>query len=295
MKIFLMLFQALLGIAAAPFAGGLIKKLKNNIRMRKGAPLLQPYHNIIKLMRKNETISKDASYIFTAAPYIHLTTAIAAVFLVPSFFPPLHVNGLGDVFVIIFLLALGRFFMALAGLDTGSTFGGMGSSREMFLSSLAEPAMLVSVFAASLAAGSTGINALVAAGTFKISLICSGLAFYLVLLAETARVPVDNQETHLELTMIHEAMLLEYSGKSLALIELAGYLKQFILISMLVYFFIPFGTGPVFYIAKFLAVCAGTAILEVTIAKMRLFRAVDYLIFSFMISLAAVAAFVMGV
>jgi len=295
MKIFFIILQALFLIVAAPFIGGFIKKLKNHIRMRKGAPLLQPYYNILKLLKKDETVSKDASYIFKVTPYVLITTAVAAAFLVPSFFPSVQLGGLGDIFVIIFIFALGRFFTALAGLDTGSIFGGMGSSREMFLSALAEPAALVSVFAASLAAGSTGIGSLIQEGVFKISLVCGGLAFYLVLLAETSRVPVDNQETHLELTMIHEAMILEYSGKSLALIELAGYIKQLIFISLLVYIFIPFGDGLVLFVVKVLAVSAVTAVIEISVAKMRLFRAIDYLIFSFMLSLAAVTAFVMGV
>lgn len=295
MKIIFVVLQAVVLIIAAPFVGGFIKKLKNYIRMRKGTPLFQPYYNIVKLFKKDETVSKDASYIFRIAPYVLITTAVSAAFLAPSFFPSFHLSGTGDIFVIIFIFALGRFFTALAGLDTGSTFGGMGSSREMFISALAEPALLVSVFAASLAAGGTGIGSLIQEGSFKISLVCGGLAFYLVLLAETARVPVDNQETHLELTMIHEAMILEYSGKPLALIELAGYIKQLVLISLLVYIFIPFGSGPGFYIVKVLAVAAVTGVIEVSIAKMRLFRAVDYLIFSFILSLAAVTAFVMGV
>jgi len=295
MKITVIILQAVLLIAASPFISGFIKKLKNHIRMRKGAPLLQPYHNIVKLFGKDETISKDSSYIFRIAPYVLITTAVAAALLSPSFFPSFQISGTGDIFVIIFIFALGRFFTALAGLDTGSTFGGMGSSREMFISALAEPAFLVSVFAASLAAGNTGISSLLPGGVFKISLVCSGLAFYLVLLAETARVPVDNQETHLELTMIHEAMILEYSGKSLALIELAGHIKQLVLLSLLVYIFIPVGSGTGFYIIKIVAVAAVTAIIEVALAKMRLFRVVDYLIFSFVLSLAAVTAFIMGV
>ncbi|MFH1075192.1 MAG: NADH-quinone oxidoreductase subunit H [Candidatus Firestonebacteria bacterium] len=289
-----MLLQVILIIIIAPLTSGLIKKLKNNVRMRKGAPILQPYYNLVKLFKKNEVISKDTSYIFKIAPYIVLTVSIAAVFLTPSFFPGLRFFGAGDVFVIVFIFALGRFFLALAGLDAGSAFGGMGSSREMFISALSEPALFIALFAASMNAGGSSVTSLIAGGSiFKISLLCAGLAFYFVMLAETSRVPVDNQETHLELTMIHEAMILEYSGKSLALIELGGYIKQLILLSLLVNVFIP-GSGWDLYIVKVFIILVITALLEVSMAKMRLFRAVDFLIFSFILSFAAVIAVVLG-
>ncbi|OGF47619.1 MAG: hypothetical protein A2452_07520 [Candidatus Firestonebacteria bacterium RIFOXYC2_FULL_39_67] len=290
-----MLLQVILIIILAPLMSGLIKKIKNNARMRKGAPILQPYYNLAKLIKKDETISKDTSYIFKVTPYIVLTASIAAAFLTPFFFPGVRLFGIGDVFVIVFIFGLGRFFIALAGLDAGSAFGGMGSSREMFISALAEPALLTALFAASLNAGGSGIGSLMASGAvFKVSMLCAGLAFYFVLLAETSRVPVDNQETHLELTMIHEAMILEYSGKSLAMIELGGYIKQIILISLLANIFIP-GSGWDLYIVKLFVVLVVTALLEVFMAKMRLFRAVDFLIFSFILSFAAVIAVVMGV
>ena len=290
-----MLLQALLIIVLAPLISGLIKKLKNNVRMRKGAPVLQPYYNLLKLFKKDETVSKDTSYIFKIAPYIVLSVSIAAVFLTPFVFPGLRFFGFGDVFVIVFIFGLGRFFLALAGLDAGSAFGGMGSSREMFISALAEPALLISLFAASMQAGGSGVNSLLlSGGVFKVSLLCAGLGFYFVMLAETSRVPVDNQETHLELTMIHEAMILEYSGKSLAMIELGGYIKQLVLISLLANVFIP-GGGWYLYILKVSAILIITALLEVSMAKMRLFRAVDFLIFSFILSFAAVIAVVMGV
>ncbi len=284
MKTALILIQILLLIAVSPLVSGIIRKIKNNIRMRKGASVFQPYYNLAKLFGKEEVVSDTTSWIFKAAPFVVLASSVCALSLVPVFASTLSFSNMGDFLAIIFILALGRFFIALAGLDAGSAFGGMGSSREMFISTFVEPVALLSVFAVSLNAGSTNLAAVSAPTGLKLSSIIASLSLFVVTIAETSRIPVDNQETHLELTMIHEAMVLEYSGKSLALIELASHIKQVLFFSLIAAVVIPWGD----FALKMAAVIAAVSLLEVSIAKMRLFRAVDLLSFAFVISIMAV-------
>ena len=284
MKTALILIQILLLIAVSPLVSGIIRKIKNNIRMRKGASVFQPYYNLAKLFGKEEVVSDTTSWIFKAAPFVVLASSVCALSLVPVFASTLSFSNMGDFLAIIFILALGRFFIALAGLDAGSAFGGMGSSREMFISTFVEPVALLSVFAVSLNAGSTNHAAVSAPTGLKLSSIIASLSLFVVTIAETSRIPVDNQETHLELTMIHEAMVLEYSGKSLALIELASHIKQVLFFSLIAAVVIPWGD----FALKMAAVIAAVSLLEVSIAKMRLFRAVDLLSFAFVISIMAV-------
>lgn len=241
----------------APLISGIITKIKNNLRFREGPGIFQPYFNLIKLFSKEEVVSEHSSWIFKAAPAVVFAAALSALFLLPFGFT-------GDLIAVLFLLSLGRFFLALAGLDPASAFGGMGSSREMFISSLTEPVAMLAVFAIYLDASNIMVIA----------------ALFLVALAETSRIPVDNQETHLELTMVHEAMVLEYSGRSLGLIEIAAHIKQlifFLIIALLVF---PGFNGFLSLAAKLLALCALVAATEVSLAKMRLFRAVDFLSFA---------------
>jgi len=272
--------KAVLLAIFAPLVSALILKVKNSIRMRKGASIFQPYRNLRKLFSKDEVISKNASWIFYAAPVIVFTSSISALFLVLTAQPDgPGKNSMAALIAALFVLGLGRFFLALAGLDAGSSFGGMGSSREMFISSFAEPAAFIAIFVLCMGPG----------GSLKISNILAGLAMLMVTIAETARLPVDNQETHLELTMVHEAMVLEYSGRSLALIELAGYFKQvlfFVLLSW--YFSLPLALG-------IAAISLAVALIEISMAKMRLFRVVDFLSFSFFIALVASIAACMGI
>ncbi len=284
MKTALILIQILLLIAVSPLVSGIIRKIKNNIRMRKGASVFQPYYNLAKLFGKEEVVSDTTSWIFKAAPFVVLASSVCALSLVPVFASTLSFSNMGDFLAIIFILALGRFFVALAGLDAGSAFGGMGSSREMFISTFVEPVALLSVFAVSLNAGSTNLAAVSAPAGLKLSSIIASLSLFVVTIAETSRIPVDNQETHLELTMIHEAMVLEYSGKSLALIELASHIKQVLFFSLIAAVVIPWGD----FALKMAAVIAAVSLLEVSIAKMRLFRAVDLLSFALVISIMAV-------
>jgi formate hydrogenlyase subunit 4 len=218
-----------------------------------------------------------------------LAGSVCALFLILMVRPgPNMENSVATLIAVLFVLGLGRFFMALAGLDTGSSFGGMGSSREMFISSFAEPAAFAAVFVLCMS-GSGGL---------KVSSLLAGLSILMVAIAETSRIPVDNQETHLELTMVHEAMVLEYSGRSLALIELAGYIKQvifFILLSW--YLYTPLASARwdgVIFVVKIAFISLVTALIEISVAKMRLFRVVDFLSFAFFMALVASIAAVLG-
>ena len=253
--------------------------------MRKGPSILQPYYNVQKLFSKDEVISRNTSWIFYAAPVIVFAGSICALFLILMVEPgPSMKSGLPILIAVFFVLSLGRFFLALAGLDAAGSFGGMGSSREMFISSFAEPAAFVAVFALCMVDG----------GFFRVSSLLAGFAILMVTLAETSRIPVDNQETHLELTMVHEAMVLEYSGRSLALIELAGYVKQMIFFVILSwYFFLPLtGWAPAWILlpAEIVLISLSVALIEISVAKMRLFRVVDFFSFSFFIALLACVA-----
>jgi len=291
--------QVLLIISAAPLFGGLIKKIKNIVRMRRGAPVLQPYWNFLKLLGKNEeVISKHASWLFKAAPYVVISSSVAALLLLPLFGGSAAAGGMGDIVAVLFILALGRFFMALAGMDAAGAFGGMGSSREMFISSLAEPAALVSFFALAVNAGSTSFAAIAGNGAFSVSSLTAGFSLFIVTIAETSRIPVDNQETHLELTMVHEAMALEYSGRSLAIIEYASHLRQLVWFSLIagVIFPLPSPSGcgaalaaaaAVIFTLKLLALVIIMAFTEISLAKMRLFRVADLLMFAFIAALAS--------
>lgn len=297
-KTFLLFGQVLLLVFLAPLASGVIRKIKDNLRMRKGASIFQPYYNFVKLFYKSRVVSKHASWIFTAAPAIVLASSLCACFLLPVFKPQFSLEAAGDLLAILFIFALGRFFLALAGLDAGSAFGGMGSSREMFISSIAEPAAFVSLFVIGMNSNSTSAAAAAGGHLFRVSTFLAGFSFLMVVIAEAARIPVDNQETHLELTMVHEAMTLEYSGRAKAFIELSGYIKQIIFFVILSWFLFPFFNAAKWQWLelplKILLISTIVALLEVSLAKMRLFRVVDYLCFSFCIALIAAVAASMG-
>ena len=297
-KIFLLCGQVFFLLLFAPLVSGFIRKVKNNLRMRKGASILQPYYNFFKLFSKDQVVSKHTSWIFTATPAIVLASSLCACFLLPVFQPELSLNTTGDLLAIFFILALGRFFLALAGLDAGSSFGGMGSSREMFISSIAEPAAFVSLFVIGMNSSSTSVVAVAGVHSFRVSTLLAGFAFFMVVIAETSRIPIDNQETHLELTMVHEAMVLEYSGGSLAIIELASHIRQIVFFTILSWFLFPFLNDAEWqwlqFPLKLLVISTIIAVLEVSLAKMRLFRVVDYLGFAFFIALLAAVVACMG-
>jgi formate hydrogenlyase subunit 4 len=306
MKILMITLQTLILISIAPLMQGVIMKVKNWIRMRKGPSVFQPYYNLNKFLLKDEVIAQQASWIFTITPFIVCASAVTAMCLVPVFFARGCINSIGDFFVVLFVLAIGRFFLALAGLDTGSAFGGMGSSREMFISSFAEPVAFLAVFAIALGCGTTDLITISGMHRVNISSLIAVIALFMVILAETSRVPIDNQETHLELTMIHEAMILEYSGRSLALLEFASYIKQMLFLSILAVvifpnnFLYPHGCHEAIFsigihLGKVLAIALIIAVLEISIAKMRLFRIVDFLSFGFVLAVFSVIAAIIGV
>lgn len=283
-------------VVLAPLLSGVIAKIKNTLRLRRGPGILQPYYNLAKYFSKEEVVSEHASWVFYVAPYVVFSSTVLAAALVPLFLPFNSAGYLGDFLALVFLLALGRFFLALGGLDVASAFSGMGSSREMFISSLVEPVLLLVVLTLSLNAGTTGFAGIFGAHPITFSSGLAVVALFLVTLAETGRIPIDNQETHLELTMVHEAMLLEYSGRSLALLEISAYIKQLIFFALLAGLVLPLYSNTfVFLCVKILVVAVVTALTELSFAKMRLFRVVDYLAFSGIIGFLSVIAFALGI
>jgi formate hydrogenlyase subunit 4 len=306
MKIIQILFQATFFITVAPFLSGLITKLKNNFRMRQGQSVFQPYYNLVKLFNKGEVVSETASWIFKVTPYIVIASALTVALLIPVLFLPNPLSWAGDFLAVIFILALGRFFMTLAALDTASAFGGMGASREVFISSLVEPALCLVVFSVFLQFGSTNIFVFSGVHGVSISSLVAAIALFLVVITETSRIPVDNQETHLELTMVHEAMALEYSGRRLALIEMALHIKQmawFFLIAQLIFPITALSavnssgvfSWVLWYLARIFIILCTVALVEVLVAKMRLFRVADFLGFIFVLGTIATICAILGV
>ena len=301
----MIILQAILFIVSAPLLSGLITKIKNNLRMRKGQSVLQPYYNLTKFFHKDEVISETASWIFRVTPFVVLASTLVAAMLIPIFIFVSPAHKIGDFLVLVFIFALGRFFLALSALDTGSSFGGMGASREMFISSLIEPALCMVIFAISLNFGSTDISAFSDVHAITVSSVFAALALLLIILAETSRIPVDNQETHLELTMVHEAMILEYCGRSLALIEMAAYIKQMIFFFLIAQIIFPIGLlngnhvqilfWVLWYFARIGIIAVIVALVEVTVAKMRLFRVADFLGFAFVLGIIATVCAILGV
>jgi formate hydrogenlyase subunit 4 len=303
----LALGQAGLCLALAPGLIGLIRWLKARMQNRRGAPVWQPYLELRKLFAKEVVVSTNTSWLFRLAPYVVFTSALAVTVLLPILAVPLPLDGVGDLLVVVYLLLLGTFFLALAGLDPGSPFGGMGSSREMTVAALAEPTIAMAMFALALGAGSTNLGQIVSralerpAEAVSPGYLLAFTALFIVTLAETGRLPVDNPATHLELTMIHEAMVLEYSGRYLALIEWAAALKLLIFFSLLANLFVPWGVtaspgggalllAALIYAAKLAVLAAVVAVFETRVAKLRLFRVPELLSVSFVLALLAITA-----
>jgi len=302
----LIILQLILFIVIAPFLSGMISKIKNNIRMRKGQSILQPYYNLVKLFSKSEVVSETASWIFKVTPFVVFSSMLVSVVLISVFVLKGTIYQMGDFLSLIFIFSLGRFFLTLSALDTGSSFGGMGASREMFVSSLAEPAFCMAVFALSIQFGSTHIAAFSGMHAIPVSSTVAALTLFLVTVAETSRIPVDNQETHLELTMVHEAMVLEYSGRSLALIEMASYLKQMILFFLIAQIIFPVAFTAAlnfpqillwifWYCLRIVIIAVTVALVEVFVAKMRLFRVADFLGLAFVLGVIASVCAISGV
>jgi len=310
LDVLVQLAQLVLLLALAPLLTGYVRKLKANLMRRQGPPVLQPYRDLLKLLRKEAVLAHNASWVFRITPYIVFATTLTAAALVPTFATGLVFSQAADLIAIVALLGSARFFLALAGLDVGTSFGGLGSSREMMIASLAEPAMLMIVFTVSLLAGSTQLSSVAAYMQgpdvgLRVSLAMSLVALVMVAIAENARVPVDNPATHLELTMIHEAMILEYSGRHLAVIEAAASLKLLLYFSLIACMFVPWGMatagegigafaiGLATFIAKLAAGGFLLAMIETGTAKMRIFRVSDFLGAALMLGmLAALLLFV---
>jgi len=296
--------QMLLVLLLAPLFTGFVRKVKAFLQRRRGPPLIQPYRDLLRLMRKEVVLAESASWLFRVIPYIVFAGTWVAAALVPTFATALLFSWTADLIAIVALLGSARFFLALAGLDVGTSFGGIGSSREVMIASLAEPAMIMIVFTVALIAGSTQLSTM--AGFLvssevglRVSLGLALLALIMVAIAENARIPVDNPATHLELTMVHEAMVLEYSGRHLALIDLTASLKLLLYVSLIACLFAPWGMaapdGGVTALAIGVAVYLGKlaiggfllALFETSIAKMRVFRVPEFLGAALMLGLLA--------
>jgi len=286
--------QMFLVLVLAPGLTGLVRKVKARLTRRRGASVLQPYRDLWRLMQKEVILAENASWLFRVSPYMIVAATWVAASLVPTFAIGLEFSWTADFIAIVALLGSARFFLALAGMDVGTSFGGLGSSREMMIGAFAEPAMLLVVFTVSLVAGSTQLSNVVAfmqsdAVGVRVSLAMALVALVIVALAENARIPVDNPATHLELTMVHEAMVLEYSGRHLAMIELAASLKLLLYVALIGAIFLPFGIGPagtgfaglaaglVFFLVKLVGGGLLLAVLETSVAKMRVFRVAEFL------------------
>ena len=306
-EILFAIMQAAFILALAPLITGLIRKFKARMQSRRGPPIWQPYYDLAKLFRKNSVASKDASWVSAIAPYVCMAAMVIAALMVPVFITE-SLGFLGDLIVVVYLFAMARLFMALAAMDAGSTFGGMGSSREMMISSIIEPAILLAIFTTALLTGTTNLGliskelATSGADFVRPSLFLAFAAFFIATLAENARLPFDNPATHLELAMVHEGMLLEYSGKQLALMEWSSMTKLLLFMAIGWNAFLPWGIatsveagaiaiGILVFIAKVLLLVIAIALIESSIAKLRLFRLPNLLTVSFMLAFLAVLSF----
>ena len=301
--------QLVLLLMLAPLVSGLIKTLKARLQMRRGPGLLQPYSDIYKLLRKGMVIPNTASWLFSATPYVVFLATLLAGLMAPMVAADTPIGLFGGVLAVVYLLGLGRFFVALSGLDAGSPFGGLGSSREMTVSALAEPTLMLAVFTVAIGAGSTSLAEIARVAInqqwrfLAPSQALALAALFLVLIAETGRIPVDNPATHLELTMIHEAMILEYSGPYLALIEWAASIKQLVLMTLMINVFWPFGlstawspsgvwAGLGWLALKLLILSCTVVLVETANAKMRLFRVPELMAVAFTLgALALISTF----
>jgi len=300
MKIILInLAQVIVLVGSAPLATGIVRKIKALLQNRRGPRMTQPYHDLVKLLSKEIVLAQNASWIFRATPYIVFAATMLAASVVPLALVDMPFALTADVIALAALLALARFFLALAGMDIGTAFGGMGASREMTFSALAEPAMLMSVFVMSLGAESTNLSTMVEHSLYIKHLLPSVgfalAAFLMIAVAENGRLPIDNPATHLELTMIHEAMILEYSGRHLALIEWAAQVKFLLFITLIVNLFAPWGiaeaadpsqliVATVAWGAKVILLLFVLGFVETGLAKMRIFEVPQYLFTAFILA-----------
>ena len=295
---FIAVVQLLLLLTVAPLVSGLIRTLKARLQIRRGPGILQPYRDLYKLFHKGMVLPDTASWIFAATPFVVFGATAIAGLMIPMISAKAPLGLFGGVLAVVYLLGLGRFFLALAGLDTGSSFGGLGSSREMTIAALAEPAMMLAVFTVAIGANSTSLSEIAKVATSTTwhflapAQMLAFAAIFMVLIAETGRIPVDNPATHLELTMIHEAMILEYSGPYLGLIEWGASIKQLLLMTLMINAFLPFGlqskwslggvlVSLAYLLLKLLLLAVSIVLVETANAKMRFFRVPDLLAMAF--------------
>jgi formate hydrogenlyase subunit 4 len=294
--------QMALVLALAPLLTGFVRKVKARLLRRRGPSVIQPYRDLARLLRKEAVVAENASWLFRVTPYLVFAATWVAAALIPTFAAGLTFSWAADLIAIVALLGSARFFLALAGMDVGTSFGGIGSSREMMIAALAEPAMLLIVFSLALVAGATQLSTVAAFMAspevgLRASLGIALIALIIVAIAENARVPVDNPATHLELTMVHEAMILEYSGRHLAMIEFAAALKLLLYMSLIACLFAPWGLasagaglggwaiGIGTYMVKLVVGGFLLALFETAVAKMRVFRVPDFLGAALMLAL----------
>ncbi len=304
MSILSWVIQLLLIPAVSPLFIGIVRKIKARLQNREGAGVFQPYNDIWKLLHKDEVISEDASWIFTAAPYLIFSSTLLLGAGIPLFSTVFSGQYFGDMLAFVYLVAFGTFFLALAGLDVGSAFGGFGSSREMTVAALTEGGLVFSIMSLAFLSHSTNLfvisNSVASLSLYSFApVIIAFGGFMIAMLAETGRFPFDNPSTHLELTMIHEAMILEYSGKRLALIEWAAANKFCIFLALGANLFLPWGisstvgaagilAGLGLLLVKMLGIGVFVAVLESSMAKFRYFRLPDLLFISFILSAIAI-------
>jgi formate hydrogenlyase subunit 4 len=298
-----------LAVLLAPLLTGWVNQCRAWLQNKSAPGLLQPYRSLAKLFEKEVVLAHNASPLFRTAPYLVFGCLALAAAIVPTLGTDLPLNAAADAIALVGLLALARFFIALAGMDVGTAFGSLGARREMMVGFLAEPALLMVLFTASLISHSTSLSTIVETLAHRElviypSMAFAGVAFVMVSLAENGRVPVDNPATHLELTMIHEAMVLEYSGRHLALIEWASSLKLFVHMCVGFALFLPFGVAaggdslgivlalPVLA-AKLALGGAALALIEMVSAKMRIFRAPEFLGTAFLLAVLAMLVHVL--
>lgn len=304
----LALAQTALFVVAAPLFASWIKRVKCRLQNRRSPPLLQPYRDLRRLFAKEVVLAHTASPVFRIAPYVVFGTTVVAASVIPLLLLHSPMAAMADAIVLVGLLALGRFFIALAGMDVGTSFGGMGASREMTVAALAEPAMLMVIFTLAMVCASTNLATVIESLlthhiALRPSLLFALLALILVGIAETGRIPVDNPATHLELTMIHEAMILEYTGRQLALMEWAAQVKLLIYAVLVSNLFFPWGialeaSAPMLaraaaVLAIKLALLGGLlSCAEMLTAKMRLFKVPTFLAVAFTLSLIGMLSFI---
>jgi formate hydrogenlyase subunit 4 len=299
--------QVLVVAGGAPLLAGVMRQVRARLEGRAGQGIGQPWRDLRKLLRKEPVTPAGTSELFRIAPLVLLATTVVATGVAPFVTTASALGPAADLFALAALLAMGTATLALAAIDTGTAFGGMGASREMTIMALAEPTLLMSVFALSVRAGSTGLDAIVSATLDNPARVLSpagllaAVALAVVTVAETGRLPVDNPATHLELTMVHEAMILEYAGPDLALVEFASSMRLAVFLGLLATLFAPWGiatsaaplalaTGTAAFAAKVGLLGAALAAGEVFMAKLRLFRVPELLAGSFLLALLAVTA-----